>query len=62
MPNLQTVELKAFVPSQDFERSKSFYQDLGFTLAEAFCGVWMWAEKNIDRIEEARAAFDGRDK
>lgn len=36
--------------------------DLGFTLAEAFCGVWMWAGKNIDRIEEARAAFDGRDK
>ena len=36
--------------------------DLGFTLAEAFCDVWMWAEKNIDRIEAARAAFDGRDK
>ena len=34
--------------------------DLGFTLAEAFCGVWMWAEKNIDRIETARAEFDGR--
>lgn len=34
--------------------------DLGVTLAEAFCGVWLWAEKNIDRIEVARAAFDGR--
>ena len=34
--------------------------DLGFTLAEAFCGVWAWAEKNIERIEAARAAFDGR--
>ena len=34
--------------------------DLGVTLAEAFCGVWMWAEKNIDRIEAARADFDGR--
>ncbi|NBB66216.1 transcriptional regulator [Pseudomonas sp. ODNR1LW] len=34
--------------------------DLGLTLAEAFCGVWMWAEKNIDRIEAARAAFDAR--
>ncbi|QYC09092.1 winged helix-turn-helix transcriptional regulator [Brevundimonas nasdae] len=34
--------------------------DLGVTLAEAFCGVWLWAEKNIDRIEAARAAFDGR--
>jgi DNA-binding HxlR family transcriptional regulator len=34
--------------------------DLGLTLAEAFCGVWMWAEKNIERIEAARAAFDAR--
>ena len=34
--------------------------DLGFTLAEAFCGVWTWAEANIDRIEAARAAFDAR--
>ncbi|MFN7111326.1 MAG: winged helix-turn-helix transcriptional regulator [Brevundimonas sp.] len=34
--------------------------DLGFTLAEAFCGVWTWAETNIDRIETARSAFDAR--
>ena len=34
--------------------------DLGLTLAEAFCGVWGWAEANIDRIEAARAAFDAR--
>jgi DNA-binding HxlR family transcriptional regulator len=34
--------------------------DLGLTLAEAFCGVWTWAEKNLDRIETARAAFDAR--
>ena len=32
--------------------------DLGFTLSEAFCGVWMWAEKNLDRIGQARQAFD----
>lgn len=32
--------------------------DLGLTLAEAFCPVWGWAEKNIDRIEAAREAFD----
>ncbi|GLK84628.1 winged helix-turn-helix transcriptional regulator [Ancylobacter defluvii] len=32
--------------------------DLGFSLAEAFCGVWLWAEANIERIEQARAAFD----
>ncbi|MBU1345543.1 MAG: helix-turn-helix transcriptional regulator [Alphaproteobacteria bacterium] len=32
--------------------------DLGFSLAEAFCGVWLWAEKNLERIEASRAAFD----
>lgn len=33
---------------------------LGHELGEAFCGVWTWAEKNIARIEEARAAYDAR--
>jgi DNA-binding HxlR family transcriptional regulator len=33
---------------------------LGNTLSEAFCGVWMWAESNLDAIEAARTAFDGR--
>ena len=32
--------------------------DLGFSLAEAFCGVWLWAEKNLERIETSRASFD----
>jgi len=32
--------------------------DLGFSLAEAFCGVWTWAEANLERIEASRAAFD----
>ena len=32
--------------------------DLGFSLAEAFCGVWTWAEANLQRIETARQAFD----
>ena len=35
---------------------------MGPTLAEAFCGVWVWAEKNIDGIEAARAAFDRRSR
>ena len=34
--------------------------DLGFSLAEAFCGVWVWAAQNVDRIEAARARFDAR--
>jgi DNA-binding HxlR family transcriptional regulator len=32
--------------------------DLGFSLSEAFCGVWTWAEANLQRIETARQAFD----
>jgi DNA-binding HxlR family transcriptional regulator len=33
---------------------------LGMGLGEAFCGVWIWAEKNLDDIEAARTAFDSR--
>ena len=32
--------------------------DLGYSLSEAFCGVWMWAETHFDRIGKARQAFD----
>ncbi len=32
MSNIEPIELKAFVPARDFELSKQFYQDLGFTL------------------------------
>jgi uncharacterized glyoxalase superfamily protein PhnB len=39
MPNLRSVEIKAFVPSKDFELSKRFYQDLGFTKASDSNGV-----------------------
>lgn len=34
---------------------------LGATLGGAFCGVWEWAAKNIERVEAARDAFDARD-
>ncbi len=34
--------------------------DLGHSLSEAFCGVWTWAETNLDRIDAARQAFDAR--
>lgn len=34
--------------------------DLGLSLGEAFCGVWTWAEANLERIETARARFDAR--
>ncbi|QDT42740.1 Glyoxalase-like domain protein [Gimesia alba] len=32
MNDLETVELKAFVPAKDFALSKQFYEDLGFTI------------------------------
>lgn len=34
--------------------------ELGHSLAYAFCGVWSWAARNVDRIEASRAAFDSR--
>ena len=33
---------------------------LGESLGRAFCGVWIWAERHVDEIEAARAAFDAR--
>ncbi|MBN8844231.1 MAG: helix-turn-helix transcriptional regulator [Sphingomonadales bacterium] len=35
--------------------------ELGQGLGEAFCGVWLWAEANLERVETARIAFDTRD-
>jgi catechol 2,3-dioxygenase-like lactoylglutathione lyase family enzyme len=39
MTNLHVVEIKAFVPAKDFELSKQFYKDLGFTMASDGGGV-----------------------
>ena len=36
--------------------------DLGFSLSEAFCGVWTWAEANLARIETSRQKFDEKSK
>jgi DNA-binding HxlR family transcriptional regulator len=36
--------------------------ELGLSLGAAFCGVWMWAEKHLEQVERARAAFDQRSK
>ncbi|BES83989.1 transcriptional regulator [Pectobacterium araliae] len=32
--------------------------DLGLGLGAAFCGVWVWAEQNLETIEQARATYD----
>jgi DNA-binding HxlR family transcriptional regulator len=34
--------------------------DLGSSLSAAFCGVWLWAEANLARVEAARATFDSK--
>ena len=39
MDNLNAVELKAFIPAKDFEISKKFYADIGFTKASDANGV-----------------------
>lgn len=33
---------------------------LGLSLGSAFCGVWVWAAENLERVEQARQAFDRR--
>ncbi|OYU45253.1 MAG: glyoxalase [Burkholderiales bacterium PBB4] len=39
MSKLRVTEIKAFVPAKNFEVSKQFYQDLGFTLASDGDGI-----------------------
>ena len=39
MTSLRVTEIKAFVPAKDFELSKQFYRDLGFTMASDGGGV-----------------------
>lgn len=34
--------------------------DLGLGLSKAFCGVWLWAEENLGRIEKAREDYAAR--
>ena len=34
--------------------------ELGASLGAAFCGVWIWAEENLAKVEASRADFDAR--
>jgi len=45
--NLRTVELKAFIPAKDYELSKRFYQDVGFTLASDADGIAYFHHENV---------------
>jgi catechol 2,3-dioxygenase-like lactoylglutathione lyase family enzyme len=46
MPNLRVVELKAFIPTKDYELSKQFYSDIGFTLKSDGGGVAYFSHGN----------------
>ena len=39
LSNLNTVEIKAFIPAKDFSASKQFYCDIGFTKASDSDGI-----------------------
>lgn len=47
--NLATVEMKAFVPATDFERSKDFYQALGFKVP--------WASEDLAYVHCGDTSF-----
>jgi DNA-binding HxlR family transcriptional regulator len=34
--------------------------ELGLSLGEAFCGVWTWAEAQLETVDAARRRFDDR--
>jgi catechol 2,3-dioxygenase-like lactoylglutathione lyase family enzyme len=46
---MEAVEIKAFVPARDFELSKRFYQDLGFTVA--------WSSDDLAYLHVGQSSF-----
>jgi uncharacterized glyoxalase superfamily protein PhnB len=60
MTKLTAIEIKAFVPAKDFELSKKFYEDLGFTVASSDldlaylrCGECSFLLQNFYQSEHA---------
>ncbi|MEO7432592.1 MAG: VOC family protein [Dokdonella sp.] len=47
--NLATVEIKAFVPARDFERSKAFYQAIGFAMP--------WSDDDLAYLNAGDCSF-----
>lgn len=47
--NLNTVEIKAFVPASDFTRSKDFYRALGFEIA--------WSDDELAYLHHGDTSF-----
>jgi catechol 2,3-dioxygenase-like lactoylglutathione lyase family enzyme len=46
---METVEIKAFVPAKDFELSKRFYTDLGFTIP--------WSDGDLAYLHAGNSSF-----
>ena len=46
---MDTVEIKAFLPAKDFELSKRFYEDLGFTVA--------WSSDDLAYLHAGPSSF-----
>lgn len=49
MGTMETVEIKAFVPAKDFELSKRFYTDLGFSVR--------WAADHLAYVHAGNSSF-----
>ena len=48
-PRLKTVEIKAFVPAEDFDLSKRFYEALGFTIP--------WSDDTLAYVHHGNCSF-----
>jgi predicted lactoylglutathione lyase len=46
---MSAVEIKAFVPAKDFDLSKRFYSDLGFTIG--------WSSDDLAYLHAGNSAF-----
>ena len=49
MESMETVEIKAFVPARDFDLSKRFYTDLGFTIP--------WSSDDLAYLHAGHSSF-----
>ena len=49
MGNMTTVDVKAYVPSKDFDLSKRFYSDLGFTVG--------WSSEELAYLHAGNSGF-----
>jgi catechol 2,3-dioxygenase-like lactoylglutathione lyase family enzyme len=47
MKELEVLELHAFVPAKNYEVSKAFYRDLGFTMASDEDGIAYFYRDNL---------------